>query len=119
MDIEHVATLSSSRGAGGKVPVAVSVVRDHLRVACPGGDGCNVISLLQQHLPTAAQVLVTTNTAIGHAEPVQALEFSPRVDTLLLCSASSSKTLLWDVDSLLGEGEWVWLGKVSGCGWGR
>jgi hypothetical protein len=114
LGVEHVAMLCSSRPAGGRVPVAVSIGLDHLRVACPDSACCKAISLFQQHLPTRAQVLVTSNAAVGHTEPVQALEFSPGAETMFLCSASHSATLLWDVDSLFGKGELTDSGKAHG-----
>lgn len=104
MEVKQVAQLPSSRAGGGKIPVAVSAGQDHLTIACSGVDSSRKISLFRQHLPTAAQVVVGT---AGHTEPVQALQFSPGAESLLLCSASHSNTLLWDVDSLLREGMYV------------
>ena len=104
MEVKQVARIPSSRAGGGAVPVAVSVGQDHLTFACPDVGHYNAISLCQHHLPTTAQVLVR---AAAHTEPVQALQFSPGPQSLLLCSATSSNTLLWDVDALLGGGELV------------
>lgn len=109
MDAEQVWSFSSGRAAGCKIPVAVSVDEAYLTVACPDGGGCNdgcyAISLFLHHLTTPQQDIVGPGVAASHTEPVQALEFCSGVQPLLLCSASYSSTLLWEVDSIFGEGE--------------
>lgn len=111
MDVGHVATVSSRRAAGGKIPVAVSVGQDLLTVACPDGggfkNGCYAVSLFHYEQTTAPLEVVSSSATASHREPVQALEFCSGVQPLLLCSASYSSTLLWEVDPTLGEGETV------------
>lgn len=104
-----MASFSSSSAEGGKIPVAISSVGEQLMVACPAAlhsnnSCCYAINLFMMS-PTSEAERVVVSAA--QREPVQALRFSPGTGTgepLLLCSASQTSTLLWEVDAIWADG---------------
>ena len=103
MDVQLAASLSSSRSSGGKVPVAVSVHQECLRVACPDTRASSNGTVVLHNLSLATEQTLTPR---GHRESVRALAFSSSRNhqPLLLCSASQSCIQLWEVEVLDDEG---------------
>lgn len=100
----HLAS-SRSAGAGGKIPVAVCVYQECLRVAYPEElnenpgfhEGTCAITLLKHSL-TTNQILASASAS--HREPVECLTFSSESHPLVLCSASRTYTFLWNVEAI-------------------
>ena len=102
----------SCRRVGSHIATAVSIHGGSLWIAYPepsenprsrvGGVGCSIITLLHRSLATQQAL---KRAAVDHGQPVEALALSSGdKQPLLLCSASHSSILLWNVDALTNKG---------------